>query len=675
MAKVLSIEISNSVIRMCQMDYKKTNPRVYRHAMADTPQGAYMDGRILKPELLKDVIVDAIKENKMSTKDVVFSISSTKIVTREVIIPGIKEKLIPNMIKANLSEYFPIDLSAYEVAHLILEKIEDGADAGKYKVLIMAAEKHMIQSYEQLATSCGLRLVSLDYAGNSIFQAIKNEDESSRVMVLKIEEKSTTVTIVNHKNLMLQRAINYGINDAIDEITKNRVFNVSNYDEAWELAKRKACIKYWINEDAQRTTVDLSTRLETRDFDESQEIREAKIEVTKSLEQLISSIRRVIEFYASRNNGETVDQILIGGCAGDVNGLARLFSNEFGIKTSVMNRLEGVGWHVVGNDAGIYNYVSCIGAALNPIGFYSKEKKAAGEKAVKDYTGLMVVTIFATLIAGVALFYLGYKPYQDALAQEEQLLADKAKYEAAQRTYVAHQNMLTLYEQMLAGDELTIHTNDNILKFFEELEATLPSTVVVESLDSDDEQIVISMSVDDKETAAGVIANIRAFDSLMNVSVPSVSEQEETYDSLDYSIYLYKQYLFEMGNGELFEVNEDGEVINGTVTATGLPIEELKTVEDFLVPATLDEMKELEKALEEDPEFAATFDAESAVSRADLANYDADSEGNLSYSVRRIYFTITGFYYPAVEIMQSEVDSTDATTENVTAESEEAVAE
>lgn len=657
MAKVLSIEISNSVIRMCQMDYKKTNPRVYRHAMADTPQGAYMDGRILKPELLKDVIVDAIKENKMGTKDVVFSISSTKIVTREVIIPGIKEKLIPNMIKANLNEYFPIDLSAYEVAHLILEKIEDGADAGKYKVLIMAAEKHMIQSYESLATSCGLRLVSLDYAGNSIFQAIKNEDESSRVMVLKIEEKSTTVTIVNHKNLMLQRAINYGINDAIDEITKNRVFNVGNYDEAWELAKRKACIKYWINEDAQRTTVDLSTRLENRDFDESQEIREAKIEVTKSLEQLIGSIRRVIEFYASRNNGETVDQILIGGCAGDVNGLARLFSNEFGIKTSVMNRLEGVGWHVVGNDAGIYNYVSCIGAALNPIGFYSREKKAAGERAEKDYSGLMVFAILAGIIAGIALVFIGYQPYKDALAKEQQLLEDKAKYEKAQKTYVAYTNMLTLYDQMKNGDNLTIHTNDNILNFFIELEETLPATVVVESINSDDEQIIISMSVDNKETAAGVIANIRAFDSLMNVSVPSVVEEEKTYSPEEYMIYLYKQYLFEMGNGELFEINEDGEVISGEVTANGIPLEELKTIADFIVPMTGEEMEELEaywEALDAGEIVPEEGDEESAVKREDLVDYDVSEDGTITYNVRPIRFTITGFYKPALEIMQSE---------------------
>lgn len=630
MAKVLSIEISNSVIRMCQMDYKKTNPRVYRHAMADTPQGAYMDGRILKPELLRDVIVDAIKENKMATKDVVFSISSTKIVTREVIIPGIKEKLIPNMIKANLNEYFPIDLSAYEVAHLILEKIEEGADAGKYKVLIMAAEKHMVQSYEQLATSCGLRLVSLDYAGNSIFQAIKNEDESSRVMVLKIEEKSTTVTIVNHKNLMLQRAINYGINDAIDEITKNRVFNVTNYDEAWELAKRKACIKYWINEDAQRTTVDLSTRLENRDFDESQEIREAKIEVTKSLEQLIGSIRRVIEFYASRNNGETVDQILIGGCAGDINGLARLFSNEFGIKTSVMNRLEGVGWHVVGNDAGIYNYVSCIGAALNPIGFYSREKKAAGERAAKDYTGLAVLTVLTSLIVAGALVVLGYMPYKDALATEQELLADKAKYEKAQQTYFEYTNMLTLYNEMMAGDQMTLRTNDNILIFLEELEKTLPATVEVTQFRSDWEKVSLTMRVADKETAAGVISKLREFDSLMFVSVPNIRENIVEYNPEEYAMYLYTKALMESSKDVVLA---DG-LENETVVETEDGEEVVLKLEDFKVISNVSEL--------EDGEI--------------LFCSSISETGDITYAANVVEFTITGIYYPPTAEVEGKTE-------------------
>ena len=647
MAKVLSIEISDSVIRMCQMDYKKKNPRVYRHAMIETPQGAYRDGRVLKPEILKDVIVDSLKENKMyGTKDVVFSIASSKIVTREVMLPPVKEKMIPNMIKANLSEYFPIDLTAYEVAHLVLEKIEEGADAGKYKVMIMAAEKAMVTSYDNLATSCGLRLMSLDYAGNSIFQAIRNEDESSRVMVLKIEEKSTTVTIVNHKNLMLQRAINYGINDAIDEMTKQRVFGVNNYDEAWNLAKRKACIKYWVNEDAQRTSVDLSTRMADRDFDESQEIREAKIEVTKSLDQLINSIRRVVEFYSSRNNGETVDQVLVCGCAGDINGLARLLSNELGIKTTIMNRMEGIGWHVVGDDAGIHNYVSCIGASLNPIGFYTKEKKAAGAKVEKDYTVATVLILVAVLLVGAGMVALGYLDYKEAKDEEVRLQELKAEYEPAQAVYTAYSNVLTLYEQMKAGDSLTVHTNDNILVFFDELEKTLPSTVEISSLNSTDKDVVMNLRVEDKETAAGVIANMREFKSLSNVSVPSISEVTLNYKPEEYAEYLYKKALFEAEGKKIMaaleqenapdETEGDGtamEIVNPEEGALEGEEEVILTLEDFVVAETVNDL---------DPE-------------AEVPSYITVLEdGNLMYHVKYISFTITGTYYPATTIMSAE---------------------
>lgn len=639
MAKVLSIEISNSVIRMCQMDYKKANPSVYRHAMIDTPQGAYMDGRILKPELLKEVIVYALKEHKMfNTKDVVFSIASSKIITREVMLPAIKEKLIPNMIKANLSEYFPIDLSAYEVSHLVLEKFEEGSDAGKYRVLILAAEKHMVDSYDQLASSCGLRLVALDYAGNSIFQAIKNEDESSRVMILKIEEKSTTVTIVNHKNLMLQRAINYGINEVIDEITKNRVFNVDNYDEAWDLAKRKSCIKYWINEESTRSSVDLSTRLETRDFDESQEIREAKIQVTKSTEQLINSIRRVVEFYASRNNGETVDQILISGCAGDINGLARLFSNEFGIKTTVLNRLEGVGWHVVGSDAGIHNYVSCIGAALNPIGFVAKDRKAGG-KGEADFSMFAFLVILATLVISGVLLFWSYSAYDAEVQKEKQLNAQKKEYEAAKKVYEQYAQYEVLYSEIMAGDAQTLHTNDHIIEFLEELEVTLPVTSRVESFVSDDVSVVFSIEVATKEDAAKVIESVRKFDSLMSVQVESLREVEYSHDAEEYIEYL-KKYDFLM---EYALSNPDRDAFIEMITKEPVEGEEEEVEEEdteeeekYYYPATVYELEE----------YKETYFEENGVEYELPENAEILETGEIVYYVRRIQFTLTGFYVP-----------------------------
>ncbi len=528
MAKILSIEISNSLVRICEMDYKKKNPRVYRQAMVTTPPGAINDGYLTNMDELANVIKNALRNNQMKTKDVIITIASSKIVNREVLLPNVKQSALGALIRTNLNEYFPIDLSAYEIAHQVLEQIPEGPDAGKYRTMIMAAEKTLVESYDKLATQCGLRLVSLDYAGNSIFQAIKNEDTAARVMVLKIEENQTMVSIVKNKSLMLQRNINYGLSEGIQEVTKQAVFNTESYEEAWDLLKQRTCIKFSITEQAERNALnrDLSTDIETRDFDENQEIREAKIQVTKSLEPLINAIRRVIEFYASRNAGEEVDRIFITGFGGGMSGLHKLLTNELGIKVTVLNRLEGVAYHVTNQDAGIYNFVSCIGATFEPVGFISKDKKAK-EKKETDYTVTTILVVVAVILLSAVLSLISYLNYKAEVEIEADLKKKEALYLESEKTFLAHQNVLSLYTQVKEGDKMILRPNDNILNFLEELEMTLPADVEVSQFSSDDTQLVMTIEVADKETAAGVIKNFREFKSIMQVSVPAITEMEE----------------------------------------------------------------------------------------------------------------------------------------------------
>jgi len=576
MAKVLSIEISNSLIRICEMDYKKKNPRVYRQAMVPTPPGAISDGYLNGIDDLRTAIRRALNDNQMKTKEVIFTIASSKIVNREVMLPAVKKpSMLGTMIRNNLNEYFPIDLSSYEIAHQILEQMSEGPEAGKYRTMIMAAEKSLVDGYDKLATLCGLRLVSLDYAGNSMFQAIKNEDTAARIMLLKIEETQTMVSIVKNKSLMLQRTINYGLAEGINEVTKQAVFNADNYDAAWELLKNKTCIKFNVSEVAQRNSrnQDLSTDIETRDYDENQEIREAKIEVTKSLDPLISAIRRVTEFYASRNAGEEVDRIIVTGFGGAMSGLAKLLTNELGIKTQVLNRMEGVAYLVTSDDAKIFNFVSCIGATFNPVGFISKETKSKSKKEM-DYTLWTIVVIVLAIWAVAALLLISYSKYKEQVTREADLKEKEQAYLKAEQTYKEHQSMLKLYEEVRKGEAMLKRPNDNILLFFKELEETLPADVEVTMLDSDDQRIIITMKVGDKETAANVIAKFREFKSIMMVTTPTIKEA-------------YDVKKDEEGN-DLFVEGEEPEVelsvvepyVEFTITADYYPVDWKPEVEE-----------------------------------------------------------------------------------------------
>ena len=528
--KIISIEIGNSLIRICQMDYKKKNPKVYRHVTVPTPDDSITDGYLNNIDALKTAIKEALQKNKMkSSKQVIFTIASSKIVSREVMLPPVKQNMIASLVRTNLSEYFPIDLSAYEVAHMVLEKVADGPDAGKYKVQIMAAEKELIKSYEKLADACGLKLLQLDYAGNSIYQAFKNEDKSGRVMVLKIEENQTTVTVVKNKNLILQRSINYGLQEVIQEVVENRAFGVNSYQEACILIRRRTCIKSTLDGSKQPIEYDADydeVALEITDYDESTEIAEAKMAVTKSLSPLVNGVARVIDFYNSRNAGESIDRVFITGMGGDMTGLDILFSNEVNIQTDVLKKLEGVGWHALGDDADIYSYVACIGATFDPIGFANKDKKDKGAKET-NYTFTTILMILFTVAACGALGMVAISDYNSALDEEQKLHILESRYVEAEQTYLAYANLLALYEAVYTGDRMTERPNNNLLVFFEELENMLPADVEVISFASDDEQASITMRVATKEIAAGVLNNLRSFESLMNVSITSLAEETE----------------------------------------------------------------------------------------------------------------------------------------------------
>lgn len=518
MAKVVSIEVGYSFIKICEMDYKAKTPRVYRFAMVPTPLNVIEDGYLKESAGLRTAIKEALYRNKIKTKRAIFTVASSKIINREVMLPPVKPNMMEAMIKANLKDYFPIDLSDHEISHVVLETFKDGENAGKTRVLLVAAEKALVASYEALAQSCGLTLVDLDYVGNSIYQAVKKEANKIPSMILKIEENQTVITVVKNNNMMLQRSVNYGIDDAIHEVAANPAFDVIEDNDAWQLIKRRCCIKVTLDSDTKAVEPDLEQ-------DDDMEIAQARMNVARTLAPLINSISRVVDFYNSRNP-EHIEQAYIMGMGGDMSGLSKLLTNELGIKTNVFRKLEGIVWHPSMGDGDLFNYVACIGATMAPVSFISSEKQKKQQKESNSKSLAVLLGVFF-VVASAALAANGYIAYKEALEEQKRLQGLENTYLPAEQIYQRYTNMVTLYADVLLGHLKTNNPNDNILNFLSELEEKLPADVKVVEFSSNDEQAALRMHVADKDTAAGVIQQLREFSSLQAVVVNSIQEMEE----------------------------------------------------------------------------------------------------------------------------------------------------
>lgn len=500
------------------MDYKAKTPRVYRFAMVPTPLNVIEDGYLKESAGLRTAIKEALYRNKIKTKRAIFTVASSKIINREVTLPPVKPNMMESMIKANLKDYFPIDLSDHEISHVVLETFKDGENAGRTRVLLVAAEKALVASYEALAQSCGLTLVDLDYVGNSIYQAVKKEANKTPSMILKIEENQTIITVVRNNNMMLQRSVNYGIDEAIHEVAANPAFDVIEDNDAWQLIKRRCCIKVTLDSDTKAVEPDTEQ-------DDDMEIAQARMNVARTLAPLINSISRVVDFYNSRNS-EHIEQAYIMGMGGDMSGLSKLLTNELGIKTNVFRKLEGIVWHPSMGDGDLFNYVACIGATMAPVSFISGEKQQK-QKQESNSKSLAVLLGVFFVVASAALAANGYITYQSEVEEQKRLQGLESTYLPAEQIYLRYNAMTTLYQDVLMGHLMTNRPNDNILNFLGELEEKLPADVSVLEFSSDDDQAVLRMQVADKDTAAGVIQNLRGFASLQYVSMSSMQEVEE----------------------------------------------------------------------------------------------------------------------------------------------------
>lgn len=525
MAKVLSVEIGYSLIKIMETDFKAKSPKIYHCVNLQTPSGVLNDGELNVTGDLVAIINDALMARRMKTKQVVFTITSSKIASREVILPNIKENKVETIVRANASDYFPVDLSRYEISYTLLGMVGEEKDKMQRKVMVFAAPQALLEGYYTLAERCGLTLVAMDYSGNSIYQVIKKECGSGIQMVVKVDERSSIITVLEEGQLVLQRSIPYGVDEAVETLIKTRAYEVADYKEAVELLRRKTCVNRTLRARADLVDVDE----DEGELDEGEQFASARQQVTGALETLISGIARVIDFYNSRNYGKQIDKTYLTGLGGDFSGLSKLLTNELGMRIVVLTKAEGFNLAKAFRETGFGGYIACLGAAVAPLGFLPSKNAEKKEKEKLTLTPLLAVSVLILcLIISVAWFVVAYMPYSEAA---EENVRRRSEVQSLAQLYVSDYLEYTTtkqaYEYMFASYGQTQLVTQFVVEFIEEMERKMPHAFYISTLHVNATGFTMAVTVATKEEAAECIEQLRTFTSIAGLSVNGINDGRE----------------------------------------------------------------------------------------------------------------------------------------------------
>ncbi|MFR0847848.1 MAG: pilus assembly protein PilM [Eubacterium sp.] len=510
--KVVVVRVGEKITQIVHMENVANNPTVFGCVRVPTPEGSVSEGMIINEVEIAKRIEKACLEKGIHTKDVIFTVASAKIASRETVIPAVAKNKMDAVVMAKVADLFPVDVDKYIFTYKVQGSDYQDKDQGKVRnVRIFAAPSDLIESYYKLAEEAEMNVISVEGDGNSIFQIMSRQVKNSVTMCIQINRDSTLVNVVTSNEMLLQRVIPYGVSVFTDAMIQEPVFGVDDYEKAYKVLSSQRVLVHSMN--AANPSGDFSTA--------------KRIEITNNGEYLFSNIARVIEYYNSKYKDREIQNVICVGVGCSIAGIHELLSNELSVEVTTPTELEGVRFNKkIVIDAAILQYLNCFGSVFSPLNFVPKSmalrnaRKGSLTGALAIFAGLVLVSL---VLSGFSIIEL-----MTASSNHDELQARKNALAPVEDQYNELTDVENQYNIMSNIKTYTNSNNNHFHELIDKLSEMVPKSFKIQSIQSDEDAVTMSASCNDRLSSLSLTQiQMNKVDNIKDVTIKEVAETED----------------------------------------------------------------------------------------------------------------------------------------------------
>ncbi|HHV60712.1 MAG TPA: pilus assembly protein PilM [Clostridiaceae bacterium] len=392
--KFISIDIGSKKTKIVYGGVRKNTLEIIEYAIIDTPRNSIMDGKILDFQVLNEVLKSAFKENNIKGRHLLFIITGTAIITREVQIPDSSDEELAKILQFEAQQYFPVDLDSYIMDYRPLEK-STTPDGVFVKVQLIAVPQRQVDEYVKLADSLKKEITTIDISANCLNRFLYPEsflnDNSSQdqnpaeksdpgIAVLDIGYETIGVSVFSKGILKFQRNLLNGFEDLANYLKNagqskgSSMFNLADYTGPVSTAG-EIYQKTEPSSDKDLTGKKLNTQSPEAEKEETESddsnlfpdypMSHSEAAATKStyikdsentieatdidlenpdmqpilapaINSILADLQRFFDFYNTRSGGNKISKILLYGGGSKLKGLEKYIEQYYGIETSYL---------------------------------------------------------------------------------------------------------------------------------------------------------------------------------------------------------------------------------------------------------------------------------------------------------------------------------------------------
>lgn len=304
---LFGLDIGHSSLKAMQIESTPTRqPVVVGYGSSPFDPSALENGVIVKPQAIAQSMHTLFEKNltgNITSRRVACSLPTSRTFSRPMKVPLMDHEAILEAIHLEAEQYIPIPLN-----NLYLDYEISYQDAQSIELLLVAASKSIVDSYQQTLEALHLEPVAFEPTINAASRVVQMEDASQSEPSVIVDFGSVTTDIaVFDKTLLVANTITSGGDHMTDVIAKHLHLT---YEQASKL-KEEYGISY---SERQQRIIDA---------------------LKPNLEKLVSEIQKSIRYYSERasKSGREVAQIVTVGGGSIMPGLNQYLSKELQLPT------------------------------------------------------------------------------------------------------------------------------------------------------------------------------------------------------------------------------------------------------------------------------------------------------------------------------------------------------
>lgn len=325
----VGLEIGSNSARAVEL-FKSVPYEITRYAVEPLSNGAVVDGEIVEVDEVAQALKNLWQRGRFSTKKVVLGIANPKVLVRQVELPFMEDSELKSAINFQAQEYIPFPPDELVLDYHVLGKFENEDKQQMLEVLLVAANKEMVQNFCSAAQNADLQvevvyLSALALSRALLDQSIAIEDENTKPVVIANMSTDITNIVVAEKGFArFARIMTFGGNDFSDALISNLSLSAKEAEEF-------------------KIKIGLIGKGSEADVEPDPQMQKISSILSGIANKFSNELKRSIEYYFSNDmTSETIDRLVLTGGGSMMPGFEKYISEKLKIQTERGRALDRV---------------------------------------------------------------------------------------------------------------------------------------------------------------------------------------------------------------------------------------------------------------------------------------------------------------------------------------------